>query len=195
MRLLPPVFLPQSLGRLLEDRARSLEVWSSVVKVIELAVPLQDLVDVVPHDPHHLLDLDTGLPLTVSSTTDIIPASECSPVDHFYPCSVLQLNWNFSQLKNWTDWNSYLWKTAVKSLIWKSQYLQSISKYSVMKHFDLNILKWCAWRKNLQFLSSGDLLSWRLWTTSYCGDCVNCELEVTGPLITCNFSLTHSDSY
>ena len=71
MCLLPPVFLPQSLGRLLEDRARSLEVWSSVVKVIELAVPLQDLVDVVPHDPHHLLDLDTGLPLTVSSTTDI----------------------------------------------------------------------------------------------------------------------------
>ena len=37
----------------------SLKVVGSVVQIIELVVSLQDSVNVVPHNPHHLLDLDT----------------------------------------------------------------------------------------------------------------------------------------
>jgi len=57
LHILPPIFFPESLRRLLEHTAACLEVGSSVVEVIQLAVPLQHLVNVVPHHPHHLVHL------------------------------------------------------------------------------------------------------------------------------------------
>lgn len=82
--LLPPVLLPQSLGRLLEHGTRGLEVGCSIVEVIKLAVPLQDLVDVVPHDPDHLLHLNRRL-------TEL-KVSNIAPQNPNLLLSILQLN-------------------------------------------------------------------------------------------------------